>query len=132
MTDAARLRVSSGAPWEDMVAYSRAVRAGNLVSVSGTTAVGADGEIVGRGDAYAQAVRCFEIIADALDKAGCSLAQVVRTRIYVTDIQRDWREIGRAHRETFANVRPAATMVEVNRLIDPAILVEIEADAVID
>lgn len=132
MTDQKRLRVSSGAPWEDEVAYSRAVRAGNLVSVSGTTAVGADGGIVGHGDAYAQASRCFEIIGEALETAGSSLDQVVRTRIYVVDIQRDWREIGRAHRETFANVRPAATMVEVNRLIDPAILVEIEADAVID
>lgn len=126
-----RLKISSGAPWEDRVAYSRAVRAGNLVCVSGTTAVGPDGEIVGHGDAYAQASRCFEIIGAALAEAGSSLADVVRTRMYVIDIERDWQGVGEAHREAFADVRPAATMVEVRRLIDPAILVEIEVDAVL-
>ena len=126
-----RQKVSSGAPWESLVGYSRAVRSGNFIAVSGTTAVGADGKLLGAGDAYRQAERCIEIVRAALQQAGADLQHVVRTRMFVTDINR-WQEIARAHQEAFGDIRPATSMIEVSRLIDPGMLVEIEADAIVD
>ena len=124
-------RVSSGAVWEDLVGYCRAVRAGNMVFVTGTAPVDETGAgVFAPGDAYAQAGRCLELIERALAKLGADRARIVRTRIFVTDIAR-WSEYGRAHAEFFAGHRPATTMVEVRALIDPAMLVEIEADAVL-
>jgi len=125
-----RQLVSSGGPWEEVVGYSRAVRVGNHISVSGTTAAEPDGTVFGGNDGYLQARRCFEIIARALAEAGASMADVVRTRMFVTDISR-WEEFSRAHAEFFRDVRPAATMVQVSGLMTPEMLIEIEVDAVV-
>ncbi|MEM7156075.1 MAG: RidA family protein [Myxococcota bacterium] len=126
-----RQRVQSGAPWEEQVGYCRAIRAGGHVYVTGTVAVEPDGATHAPGDGYRQAKRCLEIIEDALGKLGARCADVVRTRMYVTEIGR-WEEFGRAHAERFAEHRPATTMVEVSRLIRDDLLIEIEADAVLD
>lgn len=125
-----RRRISSGGPWEAVVGYSRAVRVGRHVYVSGTTAVGPDGKLVGAGDPTAQTRQAFAVIEKALQAAGARLSDVVRTRFFVTDISR-WEEYTRVHRELFGRTRPAATMVEVTRLLEPGMMVEIEVDAVI-
>ena len=125
-----RQRIAAGIPWEKSVGYCRAVRAGPHIVVSGTAPVGEDGQVVGVGDPYAQARRCIEIIEHALRDAGAGLEDVVRTRMFVTDISQ-WEAVGRAHGEAFGEIQPATTMVEVRALIDPDMLVEIEADALL-
>ena len=125
-----RQNVSGNSPYEPVVGYSRAVRVGRQVFVAGTTATDDDGTLVGQGDAYVQTVQCFKNVEKALRKAGADFTHVVRTRMYVTDISR-WEDVGRAHGEIFRGLRPAATMVEVSRLVDPDMLVEVEVDAVV-
>lgn len=128
--DQKRINISSGAIWEDVVGYSRAVRIGDLIEVSGTTAVNGD-QIIGKDDMYTQTRFILQKITDTLEKAGAQLDDVVRTRMYVTDISR-WEEAGKAHAEYFSEIRPAATMVEVKQLINPELLIEIEVTAIVN
>jgi enamine deaminase RidA (YjgF/YER057c/UK114 family) len=123
-----RQNIASGVKWEDIVGYSRAVRVGTRIYLTGTTATGGDGEVVGVNDAYAQTVQAIHNIERALQMAGATLDNVVRTRMFVTDISR-WQEYGRAHREFFGDIRPCATMIQVSALIDPRMLIEIEVEA---
>lgn len=130
MNEQSRVTVQSGARWESIAGYSRAVRVGSLIAVSGSAAIDPDGNLVGEGDPYRQTQACIEVLRRALEQAGARLEHVVRTRMFVTDIEQ-WAEIARAHQEAFGDIMPATSMVEVSRLIDPAMLVEIEADAVV-
>jgi enamine deaminase RidA (YjgF/YER057c/UK114 family) len=131
MADTQRQRISTGSPYEPRLGISRAVRAGRIIAVSGTAPIGADGKNVGAGDAAAQARRCFEIIQEALAKAGCRMEDVVRTRVLLANIE-DWEKVGKVHGEFFGSIRPANTTMQIGRFIDPEWLVEVEVDAIAD